>query len=436
MPTSVLDRISKKLQAHPEEVEHALYELISEIRERVEYTGYSVVPDLGVFRLFKGNLVFEPAESLAVSVNFRFAGLEPVIINASPATRQSYRKRDIMSHTPALSKKEAEVGPVSPTEEGIPLVPPPVEVEPIRPVTPETRDEKLAGTAESNTVDERDLDQDALSMIPSSSPQKAEDIDAPAPQSFQEIDETDDREETEPGKPGNEPVAVTESVDAIQSTPHGSDPTEIVHEPETAVEPVHPSLETDSRIESRKEGKPSRLPVFLTAASVLIVASVLVFLIFPFSGTGENAASPVLSEESPASAENFEASQDPVTPPVDVQPEEVSPSEPVEHEQAESEPLSPLRGTEGINMSSGGYTIVVASRAQPGPAATYAQNYRDRGLRASVLHGPHLGVSRYRVVIGQFQTENEALNALQDESLGLPEDAWIMRIQTELDVVE
>ncbi|HET6567920.1 MAG TPA: SPOR domain-containing protein [Rhodothermales bacterium] len=88
MPTSIAAAIARQLEADPAETDRVLEDLVQNVRHDVARDGESVVPGLGTFRLFNGTIVFEPDYGLALSVNHRYAGLEPLLVNGSERRRQ------------------------------------------------------------------------------------------------------------------------------------------------------------------------------------------------------------------------------------------------------------------------------------------------------------------------------------------------------------
>lgn len=91
MPTSIAITIARHLGADPLETERVLDALVRDIRHDVARDGHAAVPGLGTFRFFDGTIVFEPDEALALAVNHKYAGLEPLLVSGtdirySPAT--------------------------------------------------------------------------------------------------------------------------------------------------------------------------------------------------------------------------------------------------------------------------------------------------------------------------------------------------------------
>jgi hypothetical protein len=76
-----------------------------------------------------------------------------------------------------------------------------------------------------------------------------------------------------------------------------------------------------------------------------------------------------------------------------------------------STPASPLRGRAPIDWQKGGYTLIAATASEHGAAELAAQQYRGQGLRTGIYLDDGLGSPAYRVIVGQFETAEEAVAA-------------------------
>lgn len=87
----------------------------------------------------------------------------------------------------------------------------------------------------------------------------------------------------------------------------------------------------------------------------------------------------------------------------------------------------------GTETAETGWTVVVASLANDGPAQEVARTYRDRvtGVDYSVhvRRSPENG--RYRVGIGTFSSFEAARSAMQEMEGVLPDDVWLNRYTLE-----
>ncbi len=86
----------------------------------------------------------------------------------------------------------------------------------------------------------------------------------------------------------------------------------------------------------------------------------------------------------------------------------------------------------GLDPSAGGYTVIVGSRTQSGPAESLLQKYRKAFATADVsvgiLSAEVEGETRYRVGVGQFESQTEAQDFVERASGKLPGGAWVLRL--------
>lgn len=489
MSSSVLSRLSARLHTSPEETEQVLFALVDQIRRKVNEEGAAIVPDLGIFRQFNGNLVFEPVETLSVAVNYRFAGLEPVLLSPS-SPPQIYRKREVLvessedekpvpeppPHPVAKqaddsgrerSKQESTPSPWAPVGNA------PVQNEPTDPVLPSTPDDFSPGSLVSdNTIEEDAYGQPEpppSSEIPiAGSPEMpgedtGEDQYMPNSRvdtgpSTDELDETAEpapptaEERLEPPGPVHqgqplfkewteddfESEAVEENV---ENTDDAEVPVSVLStHPEQEVSPSDrkeplppPPLKPAVRQPKPPAQRTRHFSIPLIIGIVFLVAFVGVLAFMFLSDT----RTPVVDPESsiveevptePAPTDSFAAS---------VPPQVETPGETIEAEPVTTSVWdAPLRSSDGIDGRAGGYTIIVASRGSQDAAQPAVEQYRGQGFRTSILHGAYRDVSRYRIGVGQFRTEAEANTALGENDSELPDDAWVMPVSSDLEILD
>lgn len=95
MATSLIDQLAERLDLTPNDARQALTDLSSHVKEQLDDRGEASVPGLGVFRTGPEGLTFEPNQTLALSVNQRYAGLKPVTVGADPSA--SFRKQEVVA---------------------------------------------------------------------------------------------------------------------------------------------------------------------------------------------------------------------------------------------------------------------------------------------------------------------------------------------------
>ena len=87
----------------------------------------------------------------------------------------------------------------------------------------------------------------------------------------------------------------------------------------------------------------------------------------------------------------------------------------------------------GIDPTAGGWTIVVASRADRAAATslvdTYQQRFQNPRQPVDVVQGTVDNTTRYRVGVGQFSSRDAAEAFLKDNSDALPDGAWALALE-------
>jgi hypothetical protein len=87
----------------------------------------------------------------------------------------------------------------------------------------------------------------------------------------------------------------------------------------------------------------------------------------------------------------------------------------------------------GIEPAAGGWTIVVASRADRAAATslvdTYQQRFQNPEQPVDVVQGTVDNTTRYRVGVGQFSSRGAADAFLKDNSAALPDGAWTLALE-------
>lgn len=179
------------------------------------------------------------------------------------------------------------------------------------------------------------------------------------------------------------------------------------------------------------DGTTSRRNTILIGAGLLIVIAAAVvgyFAVQPTepSETAVTPDEPVVSENgaAPEGTTPTDTAATAAGDAVDQPPESDIPTD------ADQPVSTPLRSSDGIDPSAGGFTIVVYSERNEGTAQDVAEEYAGEGFRAGVVRSDEGGASRYRVGIGQFESL-EAAMAARNELAGteLPDDAWVYRIE-------
>ncbi len=164
----------------------------------------------------------------------------------------------------------------------------------------------------------------------------------------------------------------------------------------------------------------------LLVAAVIVIGSGLYYFFGPPSQTTTSDTPPTAAEQTPPPAADTleDASADTtgeITTPVEEPPA-------TSLQETPAETPSALR----IDVSRGGYTLVVGSSTQQAVAEAQAERFRQsfsgQSLPVDVLAGESDGVTRYRVVVGQVETSEEAVALKNRHAARLPEDTWTTNI--------
>jgi hypothetical protein len=183
-----------------------------------------------------------------------------------------------------------------------------------------------------------------------------------------------------------------------------------------------------ARASARSTGERNRSVIWLGAGVIVLVAiaAVAFFALRP----DESQAPPLAEQTEPPAIPDTSASSAVDDTTAAEMPPAALPEEEAEQEaESEDDDSTPLRSSEGIDPSEGGYTIIVYSESSEQRAADVAAQYRAEGFRADVLEYEDDGATHLRVGIGQFTTLTEAAetrNRLAGNEL--PGDAWVRRV--------
>lgn len=288
-----------------------------------------------------------------------------------------------------------------------------------------------------------DEERDELSKIWESGP----DEEAPAFSS----DEPADREQTDDGEP--EPSTADTSWEDLPSEPEvpageSDAPSPSRDDSEAATDPdgtEAPSDAPDAAPEPSREPSPPSENGASTLPRVLVTLLVLALLgggawyilgqrgLVPSPGQTVSEIGGASSDPAP---DQQAASQQAATASPSSSDGTSGQDAPSSSEVSEEGPDASSEGapsTAGIDPAAGGWTIVVASRADRSAAESLVDTYRRRfetqALPVSVLQGTVDNATRYRVGVGQFSSRSEARSFLDDNSDALPSGAWPLDLQ-------
>ncbi len=457
--------IARRLDVSRESVAHVLEVVVERIRQQVSHYGYARVAGLGTFRGENGGIIFEPTSTLVEEVNLNFSGLEPIYI---PSV---FGPENAKSHwPPSVGIDEPAPGDESFSSED-------------KSVAEEMDDSRRAeGDEWTDAAAEEDVAEASETPVGEQDDEDAEDVPKvqwrpidlqPKPR---DLDETaamtatggadsrggvhDDTEEAAADAPaeGVDEVAEASAVDEAETVPASHDIDAEEHEQELPAEDMaqdrsalpheslrqhHTSRHASERV-SAADTQPGGRRTIWIGAGVIVLAAAAAIMFFSLTPDGPTDPAPTEQTEAPALADNGDAevaddavgAVDATEPgetatgeaPIEESPDEESP--PAEDQPADGS--TSLRSTDGINVSEGGYTIIVYSESSRQRAAEVSEQYREEGFRTDVLEYQEDGANHLRVGVGQFSTLTEAAET-RNSLVGtdLPDDAWVRRVPAE-----
>jgi len=493
MSASIPSLLADELDTSPEKAQKLLLAMLREVKKRARHEGVRL-PELGTFREANGQITFEPSPSLARAVNQRFEGLESEDLGTAPAQESNQQDEDDDGpNTITLGYQDSDWSPLdgdesedtgdtdddgdeADTEEfQVPDAdeaadteefqsPEPADDEPAAPSS-----EKGSASDEERTTETEELyplvedvsDDEAAddaSASPDPAPTDSEGSPAARPTSEEEHDslsgiwDDDEEDEDEPHDTGFDPFDTEpeprsepdqtedpESDSGAESAPPLVDP-ESADGAEKAVDERTPAEPSDTGSEkSRSTG--ARVAVSLLV--VLLLGGATWYLLGrrgtvqpPRQAFAQLQAQvqPQLQKLSGLMGSSADA-------PPSASAEVGSNTQTASAEDQSSDAgASPSESTDaspptdrGLTPSTGGWTIIVASRTQRGPAEALVQKYRtafaDRNLPVGILTSQVNNQTRYRVGVGQFESRSDARRLLDEAEQSLPNGAWPLRLQ-------
>lgn len=483
--------IADELGISDAQAEKLLSAMLKEIRKRA-HTGVRL-PDLGKFKEVDGQLQFEPSESLARAVNHRFEGLDEEDLASAPVQDDDEEEKDQgpstitlgyqdtgwspleSSETEPTSGDEADEDGADTAEFQVPDADEAADTEELQVETGAPPDSKSADSPRNESSSPR-----------SSSPDSHEDPDTEELYPLVEDDSDDPTDAPEPSSSSSDTANTTsptseEEHDSLSGIWDSDDDEELESspaydpEPSSSIEPSD-SAATDSF--SFEEDEPDRDGAATSAASAdappsedrsdpspnrtdeksssapRIFVSLLVLLLLgggawyilgqrglvptprttfaQLSTTVQSltAGASSSSTESPPPDSDTTASTDA---PGEGSTSQSSDASTQSTGSSSSSDAPSTASADSIDPSAGGWSIIVASRADVEGAESLAQTFRDRfadrDVPVDVIEGTVNNSTRYRVGIGQFDSQSDAQSFLQNFDSELPDGAWSLNLQ-------
>ena len=473
MSDRLLSRLADHLGLSESEVAPILKALLKQIRERAESGSGVQIPNLGTFSTdADGNVHFKPADALVEAVNEDYAGLEaePAPEPArAPDTSTALVEPPPRPSASSSSSKEDD-GPEDDSTEELPAS------------SSSGREEADDGaTKELSVAGESNTGADTSSGSGSLWPSEANAPTSPDNSKLEEDKSDDDTRDSDFWSRDREwdlsKVAFGDAPDEDEyedesepTSESASDTASPSSSPAPSKGAPEPSGDADAAPQGEavpddvSEDAAPRRKKWRTTAGILLVLAALIggWIVLgqqgtvpapstvaeriqtSFSGdspdvpsepndsapgetTGETGATGIDSPEPSSSEDESDA---PVTTSEDSAPD--SPSEDGSEDGSEDAP-SPSEDDLSIIPDEGGWTLVVASRTSESEAeeleSIFANSLQEAGLPVDILpsESPE-GTMRYRVVVGQFDSQSEARSIQQEYSDVVPDDAWALQL--------
>lgn len=426
MADTVVEQVAERLDIPPSEARLVLNALSKLIHQQAEQEGRVRVPGIGIFERVEGNesLQFTPDAALERVVNHRYAGMAPAA--APPAAAP-----------PAAVSEAAEAAP------------------PVASETSDVEDDDAKSTEDvpaEETMEEDALEKDPLEEDPLEEDTAADGTDAMAadtsgyvtPETTPAAPDTAEAEgeaETTPsaGVEDEDSAAMPEPEDADEGTPvtASSDTAPAADTPDESSD----GADGDDQAQPvTEEATPNRAPALIGLVLALLLAAGAAWWLLTDEPT-TSPETPDMGVVEPEPADETERTPpDPATEAADDAADEVLDEA---ASTAGAEALADGVGTDDlptgagtIDPTLGGFALVVASVPSEEDAEAIEANYRaaitNDPLPAALLVSRTGDATRYRVGIGQFATQEEALAARDARSDVLPGDAWVLRLTPDM----
>lgn len=469
MSAPIYSLLAEELDISEERAQKFLTAMLREVKKRAHRQGVRL-PSLGTFREKEGHLTFEPADSLARTVNQRFEGLEDENLGRNAEDDRDDNQDNEGPSTITLGYQASDWSPIESSEaddsqttddsseadtEEFQVLSSDEAADTEELQTQEAlTDEQEKAPEDDATTDDSSADTEELYPLVEDVPETSEEEEASSPDtsSFEEADSTyedlgeiwneaspsEDAEKATVEPPPSQAESPTTQAEAAPSpsSPEPSSPPPRDSEPSEGSSLTSPILiaplvllflgggwymlgqrgvlpppsPTVAGVTGQLQEQVQRVPLFQKSASP------------PSDGLQEetNPASDIVSdrEEEPAPTDEDQESSE-----LSSEEDDSSPSGDTSRDPALSE----------IDPSAGGWTIVVASRTDRAAADSLVASFRDRfenrSLPIDIVVGKAENTTRYRVAIGQYRTQSDVLQALDEHGEVLPEGAWPLNLR-------
>lgn len=461
--------LADELNVSKEKAETLLTAMLREVQKRARREGVRL-PEFGTFRERNGRITFEASESLARAVNHRFEGLQSEDLATAPK-EQSKEKKDQGPSTITLGYQDSDWSPLNASDE----------------TSSESKDESDTAEFEVPSAEEAaDTEELQASSVaagagshasassidsserPMSSGSKGENTHSPSASSSNAGSNGDDGNTPSSSSTGGSDDFEHESLSEIWESDDVGDSSESEfsfeddsdYHPATADpgddadisdwSPSAPSADADmSEREALMEEKRRRQMQAAKDDSGGFRRFTFLLVLLLLGGAGWY----ILGEQGYVQPpeQTYRALKTDLQPHLESLPvvgARLAPDSTTESDAspADTSPTGDASSTNqtasteggqasepgGINSDAGGWTIVVASRTDRGAAeslvATYRSRFDDAQVPIDILAGEVNNTTRYRIGIGQFDTQSQARDFISEFDSELPEGAWPLQL--------
>lgn len=389
----LISLLEEKTDLEREKVEDQLAQLVIRIQQAAEENKTFEIEGFGTFSMQDENLQFEPTHTLETEINNKYAGMKPIELIGAFKEPEGDEVPAIDENVTGINDKARTFDEESVSED----------------ITGETGD-PVAKT----TSDEEEQKEGMAEELPA---------------------ETEEKEYTGTSEDESRKKVLEEMISGMEDQP--ASPVNPADEP-----PSELKASRSDEAEDHPEKESDLVSKLLIAAVVIIAIGLSGWMAYDTGLIGGNEEPDNYAQAGPSVAQQSDqpqvtGEQDGSSP----EPEANIISEPEqEMSVGTQEDLSPQEETEeaGFGLTgkindniSSGYTIVVHSLRNLDEAESRKENLQEAGYRALISKANVQGTTYFRVGIGQFETVEDAQQAVSDipESFQKDQGHFIKRIQ-------
>ena len=417
MADTVVEQVAERLDIPPSEARLVLNALSKLIHQQAEQEGRVRVPGIGIFAQATDDapLAFTPDAALERVVNHRYAGMASAA--APPVADAPGAASEAAAGGPSVAAASSDA-----TDDAAPSAENTSAEETMEQDAPEQDAPEQDAPADGPDAMAAETSGYVAPATPPASPDTAEAEAEGATDTTPSVRVEDkDSAATPEAEDKEQAVSASASGDA----PPASDPTDATGGHADGDERTQPAAE---------EATPNSAPALIGLVLALLLAAGAAWWLL----TDDPAAPPETPDTAVVEPEPADETDQPApdpAPPADGADEAIEEVAPTAEPNALAEGVDPSAlpsGAGTIDPALGGFALVVASVPSAEDAEAIEANYRDAiandPLPTALLVSQTGDVTRYRVGIGQFATQDEALAVRDARSEVLPGDAWVLRL--------